>query len=186
MTTATAERQPKAGGPRAQKGIGRARQRRLAEAHVLSGYLYEHAGAESVPAASKADYQKKLILAAAEQLGWKVESRRELSAAQLGVICTLLRKMIEALGLPGPEARRDQRAAQTGEPTTAQWNQITLLTDRAYSELDWSPAHLRNWQRRSLRITSPRGPRTQAEARRVIFGLEGILKHGHRATEAQR
>ena len=174
--------------------------RRNGEANALAGYLYKklEAGGRrlegdnqnssiELPASSIQNYQKQLILEAAKQLGLRnwdgeaITSRRELSPEQYGQVITALRGMIEALGLPGPEAERDKRQAGVPAPlaTTSQWRQITLLRDRLGKERGWTEPHFKNWLKSRLKLRSLRGL-TSARARSLIFGMEGVLRHAKR------
>ena len=180
-------------GPRSKPSVDWLK--RNGEANALAGYLYDHRATSLPPQAgngqrssenpmhearcTKPDYQKKIILAAAEALGFRAQSRRELTPEQLGRISTTLRGMIEALGLPSLEQARDSsRAVVEGqEPTTSDWKQFT----KVYSDLlasGWSDARFKAWlmkyhRRRTVRHLPA------AQFRAVIRGIEGILKHGH-------
>jgi len=152
--------------------------RRMGEAMLLSGYLYEKQNEQSAfpGAVTKADYQKQLVLEAARQHGWMVESRRDLDSQQLGEICTNLRGMIEALGLPGPEHERDARATKTQEPTTSDWKQFTKVYSDLVATPGWNDAHFHAWLKKFHRRRTVRGM-GRDQLRAVIRGIEGILKH---------
>ena len=163
-----------------RRSLEAARRKRLAEAHVLAAAMYRWM-AENDPGGAKAllalpNFQRHVILREAKNLSFEAESRRDLTAQQLGEICSSLRRWMQQHGIEEPESRRDRQAKKQGGIETSQWRQLTLLIDRVERELTWSRAHLRNWMRSSLNIRSAR-PRTQEEAKRLIRGLEGVLRH---------
>lgn len=157
--------------------------RRSGEAHVLAAAIFEHyrktgefgerfslqkpAGADF-----KASFLKMLILEWAARLGFPVGSRKDLTAEQIGHLCTALRARMQELGIPEPEQTRPPEAA-----TTSDWKQLTKLFDDVERARGWTPAHRLNFVKRQIGRRSLRHL-THGEAQAVIRGLDGVLRHG--------
>lgn len=175
MTTAVAEPPVKA-----DAGWDAARKRKLAHAHVLAAAIYRDlvkdgfsiSGPMVETKSFLPDFQRSLILQAAEKLGFPVESRRELTPVQLAQICERLREQMRERGIPIP--RKGRKGKQSlGE-------KIQVILDKA-GQLGWTQQTLDAFVERQAR-NAPIDTHEKADA--VLAGLNGILRH--RDTEAQR
>ncbi len=126
------------------------------------------------------EFQRGLILRTASELGWTVQSRKDLSAMQLGAICGALRKQMTERGIAIPHARKSRRRGEVADdaPVTQEEQQLILdLLGRCLIEHGWNQAKAEEFLRRQLHRWNLTWPETHGQARAVIFGLKGILRH---------
>ena len=160
---------------------------KLRHAHFLIRVIYENYitgdGFSWEPEASGArilgEFQKALILETAAKLGWPVQSRKDLSAMQLGAICGALRKQMTERGIAIPRTHKSRRRGQVADDALATREEQQLILDllgRCLTERGWNQAQAEEFLRRQLRHWNLSWPETHGQAGAVMYGLKAILR----------
>ncbi len=192
MTTATHSTPPfgSAQDKRPTKTAGApesARVTKLRHAHLLATVVFNdyvrEAGFARESGVSRArvlaEFQKALILQTAVKLGWPVESRKDLSAMQLGAICGALRKQMDERGIAIPRARKSGRRGELADDAAATQEEQQLILDllgRCMTDHKWTQSQAEQFLRRQLHRWNLDWPETHGQARAVMFGLKAILR----------
>lgn len=185
MATATAERpRRRARGKKAEGLLEQARVAKLRHAHFLARLIFEHLVKTGVRRGHGweilQDFQRAAILSTALNLGLRrpdgavIASRSQLTAVQLGQICTALRQQMKERKIPIPRAgrRKSGGSQESGCRHQTLGELLQVILDKA-GQLGWPQQTLDSFIERQCHGEL----RTVAHAQAVLGGLNGILRH---------